>query len=107
MTYACPVCGHGETAYLRCNHPGCPDGRDPLHPNNLRGQAHRERIEKGESMKTVEDWQEQIAHQRKLSPRYPTVEELHARRRARHAKMWRWALYIAAAYGAYCFLVAR
>ena len=23
----CPVCGGGPDAYLRCNYPGCPDGR--------------------------------------------------------------------------------
>lgn len=26
--YECPVCGAGKTAYLTCNHPACPDGRD-------------------------------------------------------------------------------
>ena len=27
--YSCPTCGHGDpNAYLRCNHPMCPDGRD-------------------------------------------------------------------------------
>lgn len=31
--YRCPVCDWDETAYLRCNHPGCPDGRDRAHPN--------------------------------------------------------------------------
>lgn len=28
--YRCPVCGVDDpNAYLRCNHPGCTDGRDP------------------------------------------------------------------------------
>lgn len=28
--YKCPVCGHTDpSAYVRCNHPACPDGRDP------------------------------------------------------------------------------
>lgn len=28
--YRCPVCGHSDpNAYQRCNHPACPDGRDP------------------------------------------------------------------------------
>jgi len=29
--YTCPVCGWDATGYLRCNHPGCPDGRDRGH----------------------------------------------------------------------------
>ena len=29
MIYSCPVCGvEDETAYLRCYHPNCTDGRD-------------------------------------------------------------------------------
>ena len=29
MLYRCGVCGsHDELCYLRCDHPGCPDGRD-------------------------------------------------------------------------------
>lgn len=28
-SYRCPVCGvNDQYAYMRCNHPGCPDGRD-------------------------------------------------------------------------------
>lgn len=29
MTYVCPTCGiRDTTAWQRCNHPNCPDGRD-------------------------------------------------------------------------------
>jgi hypothetical protein len=28
-SYVCPVCRYpGAYTYLRCDHPGCPDGRD-------------------------------------------------------------------------------
>lgn len=40
--YSCPVCGWDAKAYLRCNHPGCPDGRDRCHPHS------RSRIEPGD-----------------------------------------------------------
>lgn len=26
--YSCPVCGHDASAWQRCYHPACPDGRD-------------------------------------------------------------------------------
>lgn len=40
--YRCPVCDWDEQAYLRCNHPGCPDGHDPGHPTARRWATLRE-----------------------------------------------------------------
>lgn len=39
--YSCPVCGERDTtAYQRCYHPGCPDGRDPGHPHRTLFYPH-------------------------------------------------------------------
>lgn len=51
MSYRCPVCGEpDEHAYLRCYHPGCPDGRDQgrspfqsYHPMERPPVSHRVR----------------------------------------------------------------
>ena len=69
--YECPVCGGDKTAYLRCNHPMCTDGRDAEHPNQ---QHRRPRADDQPPVAVVLD--------RKLSPRFPSEREIDRRRRA-------------------------
>lgn len=67
MTYACPVCRADSSGYMRCYHPACPDGRDPGHPNN-RPRA--------------DDRPVAVVLDRKLSPHFPTEDQLAGQRRA-------------------------
>jgi hypothetical protein len=78
--YECPVCGVGDVyRYLTCNHPMCPDGRDHDH-EGYGGYPLRLSDGTDISQMTVEQIK---THQRKLSPKFPTLEEARKRQLGR------------------------